>query len=336
MPEFRRDPITGRWVIISPERGQRPNDFQTECATTSAAGTCPFCTGREAMTPPEVLAVPTEGRAADTPGWRLRVVPNKYPALLRTGGSGDGEVEAGHVGPGERIDGVGIHEVIIETPHHDRPLSAMSDREVELVLWAYRERMLAARQDATVRFVLIFKNHGAAAGATLEHPHSQLLALPLVPDPVRDEIARSTAHHRSTGRCLACDVIQDEVRGASRIVHVDGDVIACAPYAARFPYETWLLPRTHGARFEAASPATCTSLARVLRRVLATMRTVLGNPAFNLVVHTAPFEDALDPVCHWRIEVLPKLTRTAGFEWGTGCFINPTPPERAAAVLRGA
>ena len=331
MPEFRKDPVTGRWVIISTERGKRPSDFRLEPLAVIGVESCPFCAGREDMTPPEVLAYRQSGGAANSPGWDVRVVPNKFPAL-QVEGNLDREGE----GLFERMNGIGAHEVVIETPDHDRTLATMSELEIERVLWAFRERVLDLRQDRRFRYVLIFKNHGAPAGATLEHSHSQLIALPIVPDFVREEVEGARRHFAAKERCVFCDIIRQEVASGRRVIHENADVIALSPYAPRFPFETWLLPRSHGARFEEAPRQQYESLARMLKSVLLRMDRALESPPYNLVIHSSPFSEETGSFYHWHVELMPKLTRTAGFEWGTGFYINPTSPEEAAQVLRAA
>lgn len=265
------------------------------------------------------------------PGWDLRVVPNKFPAL-QVEGSLDREGE----GLFDRMNGIGAHEVIIENPDHAKTLATMSEMEIERVLWAFRERILDLKRDTRFRFILVFKNHGAAAGATLEHSHSQLIALPIVPDFVREEIEGAKRHYLMKERCVFCDIIRQEVSVGRRVIHENADVVALAPYAPRFPFETWLLPRSHGARFEEAPRPAYESLARMLRTVLQRMNRALENPAYNLVIHSAPFSEQGSEFYHWHVELLPKVTRTAGFESGTGFYINPTSPEEAAQVLRNA
>src|SRR4051794_28130405 len=329
MPELRRDPVTGRWVIISTDRQKRPHDFLFERSASLGRERCPFCSGRETMTPPEVLAYRPGGGEANTPGWELRVVPNKYPALQV-----EGTVERTGDGMFDRMSGVGAHEVIIETPDHDRPLALQSEAEIERVLWACRERMLDLKRDFRLKHILIFKNHGAGAGATLAHPHTQLIALPLVPDFVRDEIDGARRHFSVKARCVFCDMVRQDLRDDRRVVQENAEMIAIAPYAPRFAFETWLLPKKHGARFEEAPRQEYESLARLLKAVLQRMNRALEMPPFNLVLHSSPFSEDVADVYHWHIEVMPRLTRVAGFEWGTGFAINPTPPEEAAAVLR--
>jgi UDPglucose--hexose-1-phosphate uridylyltransferase len=329
VPELRKDPVTGRWVIISAGRRKRPTDFQRVSPTALGSEYCPFCAGREEMTPPEVLAFRQNGGARNGPGWHVRVVPNKFPAL-QVEGTLDREGE----GLFDRMNGIGAHEVIIETPDHARTLATMSEPEIERVLWAYRERIVDLKRDIRFRYILVFKNHGAAAGASLEHAHSQLIALPIVPDFVREELDGARQHYAAKERCVFCDIIRQEIVSGRRVVHENADLVALAPYAPRFSFETWLLPKSHGGRFEEASRQQYESLARMIKWVLAAMNRALETPAYNLIIHNAPFAEEAREYYHWHVELIPKLTRMAGFEWGTGFYINPTSPEEAAHVLR--
>jgi UDPglucose--hexose-1-phosphate uridylyltransferase len=338
MPELRKDPVTGRWVIISTERRKRPNDFRFERPAIIGREQCPFCPGHEGLTPPEVLAYRQNGGAPNSRDWFVRVVPNKFPALQVEGGldrEGDGMFD--------RMNGIGAHEVIIETPDHDKTFVSMSELEIERVLSAFRERVLDLKQDRRLRYILVFKNQGATAGATLEHAHSQLIALPVVPDFVREEIEGARRHFAAKERCVFCDIIHQEMADGVRVIQETADIIALAPYAPRFPFETWLLPRRHASRFEDAPQRDYESLARVLKAVLTRIDRALESPAYNLIIHSAPFNhgnggNGVDhgeaDVYHWHVEILPKLARTAGFEWGTGFYINPTSPEEATRVLR--
>lgn len=319
------------WVIISSDRARRPNEFRIERPALIGDECCPFCTGHEELTPPEVFAFRQPGTRANGPGWDLRVVPNKFPALQV-----EGNLDREGDGMFDRMNGIGAHEVIIENPDHAKTLSTMSDGEVERVLWAFRERMVDLKRDSRFRYILIFKNHGAAAGATLAHSHSQLIALPVVPTFVRDELDGARRHYAEKERCVFCDVIRQELSVARRIVQENADIVALSPYAPRFPFETWLLPRHHGARFEDAPRPVFENMARMLRSVLQRVDKVLERPAYNLVLHSAPFTESVTDYYHWHIEILPRLTRNAGFEWGTGFYINPTSPEEATQVLRAA
>jgi UDPglucose--hexose-1-phosphate uridylyltransferase len=328
MSELRKDPVTGRWVIISTERIKRPTDFQLERANIIREEHCPFCAGHESMTPPEVFAF-RNGHHPNGPGWDLRIVPNKFPALQV-----EGQLDREGEGLFDRMNGIGAHEVIIETPDHHKTLATMTEPEIERVLWAFRERVVDLKRDFRFRFIVIFKNHGAAAGATLEHSHSQLIALPIVPNFVCEEIDGARKHFAAKERCVFCDIVRQEVSSGKRVIHENADVVAIAPYASRFPFEMWLIPRPHGARFEEAPRQIYENMARMIKWVLVRMNRALETPAYNLIIHTSPLSAETGEFYHWHIELMPKLTRTAGFEWGTGFYINPTSPEEAAEVLR--
>ena len=244
MPELRRDPIHGRWVIISTERGRRPSDFVTE-ERRPIGGFCPLCEGNEDKTPPEVLAFRDNGTPPNTPGWTLRVVPNKFPALRI-----EGELNREGEGIYDKMNGLGAHEVVIETPQHDETLATLPLKAVKNVLWAYRERIIDLRRDQRLRYVLVFKNHGVAAGASLEHSHSQIIALPIVPKRVSEEIEGAKNYFNYKDRCVFCDIIRQELQQKSRIINENQDFLSVAPFASRFPFETWILPKIHHPSFE--------------------------------------------------------------------------------------
>ena len=331
MSELRKDPITGRWVIISTERRKRPNDFRLESVEITPDPSCPFCEGHEAMTPHEIFAIRRHGGHADSPGWDLRVVPNQFP-VLRV------EVTLDRQGEGlfDKMNGIGAHEVIIETPRHEETLATMSDAAVEQVLWACRERVQDLRRDLRFRYIIIFKNHGAAAGSSVNHSHTQLIALPIVPREVRDEVDGAKAHFQVKERCVFCDVLRQDMTDGRRLIAETSDMIALAPYAPRFPFETWILPRRHHSHFEDTPRQEVASLARLLADILRRMNRSLRNPPYNLLIHSAPFAEAATEYYHWHVEIIPKLTKVAGFEWATGFYVNPTSPEEAAQVLRDA
>jgi UDPglucose--hexose-1-phosphate uridylyltransferase len=331
LSELRKDPITGRWVIISTERRKRPHDFRLESVQTAPDPSCPFCEGHEAMTPREILAHRPNGGAANSSGWDLRVVPNQFP-VLRVEGTLDRQGE----GLFDKMNGIGAHEVVIESPRHEDTLATMGEGAVEQVLWAVRERMRDLKQDRRFRYIIAFKNHGLAAGSSLDHSHSQLIALPIVPREVRDEVEGAKTHYDLKERCVFCDVIRQETTDGRRVIAETADTIAIAPYAPRFPFETWILPRRHQAHFEDAHRQEIASLARLLGDLLRRMNRTLRNPPYNLLVHTAPLAESADEFYHWHVEVIPKLTKVAGFEWATGFYVNPTSPEEASQVLRDA
>ncbi len=329
MPELRRDPIHGRWVIIATERSRRPSDFAPE-ERRPAGGFCPLCEGNEDRTPPEIIAFRDNGTPANTPGWSLRVVPNKFPALRI-----EGELNREGQGIYDKMNGIGAHEVVIETPSHTETLATLPLKAVENVLWAYRARIIDLRKDNRLRYVLVFKNHGVAAGASLEHPHSQIIALPVIPIRVTEEMSGSKAYFNYKDRCVFCDIIRQELHLRSRVIVENQSFVAIAPFAARFPFETWILPKTHYPRFEQMEPPEYQQAAQILSETLKKMTHVLNDPPYNYVIHTSSLENEKDHY-HWHFEIMPKLTRVAGFEWGTGFYINPTPPEEAAEFLREA
>ncbi len=283
------------------------------------------------MTPRELLAFRRNGLAPNQPGWDLRVVPNQFP-VLRVEGSLDRQGE----GLFDKMNGIGAHEVIIETPRHDETLATMSEAAIEQVLWSYRERVQDLKQDRRFRYIIIFKNHGAAAGASLDHSHSQLIALPIVPREVRDEVTGARQHFASKERCVFCDIIRQDATDGRRLIAENADMTALAPYAPRFPFETWILPKRHQSLFEETPRHEYASLARLLGDILRRMNRALVSPPYNLLIHSAPFAEPTSDFYHWHVEIIPKLTKVAGFEWATGFYLNPTAPEEAAQVLRDA
>ncbi|MGA2466721.1 MAG: galactose-1-phosphate uridylyltransferase [Thermodesulfobacteriota bacterium] len=330
MPELRRDPIHGRWVIISTERGRRPSDFVTE-ERRPIGGFCPLCEGNEDKTPPEIIAFRDNGTSPNTPGWTLRVVSNKFPALRI-----EGELNREGEGIYDKMNGLGAHEVVIETPRHYETLITLPLKAVENVLWAYRERMTDLKRDQRLRYVLVFKNHGVSAGASLEHSHSQIIALPIVPKRVSEEIEGSKNYFQYKDRCVFCDIIRQELQQKNRLIIENQAFLSIAPFASRFPFETWILPKTHYPSFEHMESPLYGQAAQILSETLHRLHQVLNDPPYNYILHTSSFSELDNDHYHWHFEIMPKLTKVAGFEWGTGFYINPTPPEEAAQYLREA
>jgi len=328
MPELRKDPIIGRWVIIATERTKRPTDFKTDAPAPSGSF-CPFCQGNEDKTPPEILAYRTAGTLPNKPGWRLRVVPNKFPALQI-----EGSLDKRGVGVYDRMNGIGAHEVIIETPEHHLTITDLATEQITDILWAYRDRLTDLKRDIRFNYGMVFKNVGKVAGASLEHTHSQIIVLPTAPRTVVDEMRGGKQFYDYRGRCIFCDIIQQELESGDRMV-LDGEsFLAYEPYAARFPFETWILPKRHMSRFEAIGKPEAEELAYCLKATLQKIEKALNMPAYNYIVHTTPFDLGDVEHYHWHIEIIPRLTKVAGFEWGTGFYINPVPPESAAEYLR--
>ena len=329
MPELRRDPVVGRWVIVAPERAERPNARVRTLPDQDDPAGCPFCPGHEAMTPPELLVRRDNGSPANSPGWTLRVVPNRFPAL-RT----EERMTRAGLGMYDAMAGVGAHEVIIETPEHARALPQQSPEQVEQLLRAAQERMLDLSRDVRLRSVLLFKNSGAASGASLSHPHSQIVALPLVPAELRGELDGARRHFDEKERCIYCDIVAQEARERSRVVLETDGFVVISPWAARAAFELLILPREHRSIYEQSTAAEVRGLADALRLSLRKLDLALDKPAYNFHLHTLPLREAPADWYHWHLEVRPVLALAAGFEWGSGFFINPTPPEEAAAFLR--
>ena len=328
MPELRKDPIVDRWVIIAAERGKRPSDFRTTAKEKKDAF-CPFCYGNENKTPSEIRSVREPGTAPNTPGWWIRVVANKFPALQIEG-------DLGRLGEGiyDRMNGVGAHEVIIDSPEHDDDISRFDLNRIENVLEVYRERIVDLKKDPRLRYVMIFRNRGEAAGASLEHPHSQLIATPVIPKRVREELDGAKNHYDLKERCIYCDVVRQEISSGDRVVEENESFLAFTPFASRFPFETWIVPKSHNSNYEFIQSGEIGDLTVILKNTMGRINLALDNPPYNYLLHTSPCNQSDLPHYHWHIEIMPHLTKTAGFEWGSGFYINPTPPEEAAGYLR--
>jgi UDPglucose--hexose-1-phosphate uridylyltransferase len=327
MPELRKDPVIGRWVIIATERAKRPSAYSAH-PEIKKGGFCPFCFGNEEHTPPEVLSYRPSDTKTNSSGWWVRVVSNKFPALQY-----EGQPKRMGVGMFDKMNGVGAHEVIIETPEHNLSIADMPEKQVEEIIWAYRDRTIELRKDKRFRYILIFKNHGRDAGASLDHPHSQLIALPIIPKRVQEEIAGAKQYYDYKERCVFCDIINQETDDQKRIVAENESFISFFPFASRFPFEVWIIPKEHEAYFSDIQKNGVINLARILKKTLRKIKYTLNDPPYNYLIHTTPYGAGDTPHYHWHIEIIPKLTKVAGFEWGTGFYINPTPPEEAAKFL---
>jgi UDPglucose--hexose-1-phosphate uridylyltransferase len=330
MAELRRDPVSGRWVIIATERAGRPQDFVL-AREESAGGFCPFCEGNEDRTPPEVWAIRRPGAAPDAPGWKVRVVPNKFPALSTDAGTRTGGDELYR-----SVEGFGCHEVIIESPRHIISPTQMSHSDFGLVVQTYCRRFRALSEDERLAYVLVFKNVGSRAGASLEHSHSQLIAVPVMPRRVAEEMQRSNEYYDKHGRCIFCDIVERELRLGERVVLATDSFAVLSPYAARFPFEMWVLPRFHAQHPMHLDTALLPEFGRVLHEAIRRLEACLEAPPFNYAIHTAPVTGGDFGHYHWHVEIIPRVTQVAGFEWGTGFYINPMPPENAAGYMREA
>jgi UDPglucose--hexose-1-phosphate uridylyltransferase len=329
MPELRQEPITKKWVIIATERSKRPSDFAAKQQERRGGGFCPFCGGNEGKTPPEVMAYREKGTKPNTPGWWVRVVPNLYPALTKTEAQNSEENNFYQTKPG-----LGAHEVLIESPEHNSTLENHSPEHVNEIFFAWRDRYKALSKAPGIRYVQIFKNEGSIAGASLEHPHSQLIATPLIPPVIDEELKGARDYYQQHGKCIYCEIIERELKAGARLVASNYDFLAFCPFASRFPFETWIIPREHQAGFDLVNDDQLQSMSGLVQEVAQKVSGLLNYPPYNMILHSAPAGHSDSAYYHWHLEILPRLTIVAGFELGAGIMINPTPPESAAKYLR--
>ena len=332
MGQLRKDPITGRWIIIAPEEGRDPCKFIVR-KHIKKGGMCPFCEGHEGMTPPEIFAFRNHGTHPNAPGWQVRVVSNKFPALRI-----EGNLDKQGIGIYDMMNGIGAHEVIIETPDHYKEICDLDSAHIELVIKAYYQRYVDLQGDSRFKYIIIFRNYGKDAGASLEHPHSQLIALPIVPKRAKEELRGAKQYFDYRGRCVFCDIITQELEEKKRIVSENESFLAFNPFTPRFPFETWIIPREHCSDFghyaQSKDKKNIVELAKILKEVLLRIKVALGDPSYNFILHSSPIREKEMESYHWHIEIMPRLVGIAGFEWGSGFYINPTAPEKAAECLR--
>lgn len=324
MSEFRKDIVTDQWVIIASERGKRPSDYSV-IIKKNKQEVCPFCAGFEHLTPAPVLTVEKSG----SPAWQVRVVPNKYPALQDMGDGFKETEDFYHL-----MNGYGRHEVIIETGIHSERMVDFSIEHLEKVLYTYKERHTELQKNKSLQYILIFKNHGREAGATLEHSHSQLIATPIIPISVKNKVLGAERYFLNENKCVFCEVLAFELSENRRIIQENDEFISFSPYASRVPFEVCISPKKHQERFNLIEEDQINKLAEILKQTLVYFDKALNYPPFNLILHSAPLQKDSSDYYHWHIEIMPKLTTLAGFELGSGFFINPTPPEDAAQFLR--
>jgi UDPglucose--hexose-1-phosphate uridylyltransferase len=322
MPEMRRNPLTDTWVVISPEREARPTEFQTN--TLHHASSCPFCPGHENATPKPILTF-----QGDATPWSLRVIPNLYPALRVE----EQHERAAH-GAWDWMAGVGAHEVVIESADHAQPRGKARAEMMSRTLEAVAMRLSDLSRDKRLQHITWFKNQGALAGATLDHPHSLILALPVVPRSVRDELDRGREHEKRTGRSLVDDLVQSELSDGVRLLGHQGRAVAFCPYASKSPFEFWVVHRDAASHVERDNREHRESVAQCLSECLDRLESALPEVPWNLTLHSAPVATASRTDYRWHIRVLPRTQRAGGLEWGSDVHINPTPPERAAAFLQ--
>jgi UDPglucose--hexose-1-phosphate uridylyltransferase len=329
MSELRRDPIIGRWVIVDTDHPNKPEDFEYE-QYVPRGGVCPFCYGNESMTPPEIGSLRDPNTAPNTPGWQVRVVPNKFPALQI-----EGDLDRRGLGMYDMSNGIGAHEVLIESPYHNKDISDLLYQEVENIISMSCTRARDLIKDKRLKYIMLFRNYGQAAGASLEHPHTQIVALPMVPKNVMEEIKGAQNYFGYRERCIFCDIIRQEIQEKERVILENKYFLSFCPFVSRFPFEIWIIPKRHAGYFCHMPPEEIPALASILKDTITRVKKVFVNLSYNFIIHSSPVNGDGDvEYYHWHIEFMPKLMRVAGFEWGTGFYIDPTPPELAVEYLK--
>ncbi len=335
MSELRRDPIVGRWIIIAPEQAKKENNFiEKKLSDETKVAYCPFCESHELKTPAEIFAFRKDNSKPNTAGWHTRVVPNKFPVLKI-----EGDMGRTGIGMYDMMNGIGAHEVIIETPEHNKKFFELDIQQIKYILNTYKQRLDDLKKDARFKYILIFKNDGEIAGSSMIHSHSQLIATPIVPKRVKEELEGARDYFEYKERCIFCDIIKQELSSLERVILENNDFVSFAPFASRFPFETWILPKKHNAYFSSIGNEEITSLAKILKETLQRINIALKLPDYNFILHIAPLNiymkkgPTLEDDYHWHFEIIPRITRVAGFEWGSGFYINPIPPEDAAKIL---
>jgi UDPglucose--hexose-1-phosphate uridylyltransferase len=328
MGELRRDPIVGRWVIVDTDHPAKPEDFHYE-QNILKGGVCPFCYGNEGMTPPEIDCFREQGTAPNTPGWQVRVVANKFPALQI-----EGDLDRRPLGFYDMSNGVGAHEVIIESPYHAKDIPDLLPEEIENYIKLCCRRAVDLAKDKRFKYLMFFRNYGPAAGASLEHAHTQVVALPMVPKNVAEEINGAKSYFDYRERCIFCDIIRQEIQEKERVILENKYFLSFCPFVSRFPFEIWIIPKKHSGYFRTMGDEEIRFLAEILKETIAKVKNIFPNLSYNYILHVAPINGDTDvEYYHWHIEFMPKLTQVAGFEWGTGFYIDPITPEVAAKYL---
>ena len=342
MPELRKDPIIGRWVIVATERAKRPSDFsyREEERTQTTPQKCPFCEGNESLTPPEIYALRKKGTQPNTPGWEIRVIPSIAPFL-----NIKGDLDRHGKGMYDLTNGIGTHEILIATPYHNSSVFIKNAPQIEKLTDTVIKRMRELKKDLRLKYVLIFKNHGrVAGGSNIQHQHLQLIATPATPKRVKEELIGAKHYFEYKDRCIFCDMLMQELDQKERVILDTGGFVSISPYCSRFPFETWILPKRHSCDFETMTKKEIKGYSKIFQLTMTKLAKTLGDFPYNIILHTAPFRrrkkkgywETIEQDYHWHIEIMPRLTQVAGFEWGSGFYINPTPPEEACKYLKEA
>jgi UDPglucose--hexose-1-phosphate uridylyltransferase len=330
MSELRYDFLKDRWVIVAPERAKRPFSVTfVKKEEKSDVSACPFEPGKEKLTPPEVFAIREIGTSPNSPGWKVRVVPNMYPALNMKEKTEEMKSDIYTLAPG-----IGVHEIVIETPKHFKQPHQFTNNELVMVFTAYRERMEKLYSDSRIKYVHIFKNHGINAGASITHPHSQIIATPKMPSIISTMIFKNKSYLERNKRCYLCHEINSEIEENKRVVYQNSLFLSYCPFSSEFPFKVRIAPKFHSSRFHEMDDESLKLLADAVSITIKKLNAQISNLAFNMILYSSPIEIDSDLLFHWHIDFLPRLEVIAGFELGTGWHINPVPPEQAAKALK--
>jgi UDPglucose--hexose-1-phosphate uridylyltransferase len=330
MHELRKDPLLGRWVAVLGE-STPPSEYRFNEDNTSDTG-CPLCPGGEGETQKEIASIREEGK------WLVRVIPHFKPIFQI-----EGDLGRRGVGMYDRMNNIGANEIVIETPEHNKTPEDMGTEQIMRVFSIYRDRLSDLERDARLRYVFVYKNHGKGAGAFFSHPHSLVVATPIIPKRIKEELDGAKHYYAYKERCIFCDMMREEMRMGERVIYETRDFIAFSPYAPKFVFEFWILPKRHGCAYQDITPSEIEDLSLMMTTMIKKLRKVLNNPPYNYVIHTAPNRiprkdhwHTLGEDFHWHIEVMPRLIRMSGFEWGSGFYVLTTSPEEGAKYLREA
>lgn len=336
MHELRKDPLMNRWIAVLSD-SMPPGEYRLQEEETKESE-CILCSGREKETPPEITANRGNGSNPNEPGWLARVIPSFKPILHV-----EGDLGRRGVGMYDRMNSIGANEIIIETPEHNKADGDVGFEQMIRVVSLYKERIADLEKDLRLRYILIYKNSGREAGAVYSHPHSQIIATPIIPRRIKEELDGAKQYYSYKERCIFCDIIREELRYGQRVIFETKKFIAFCPYAQISSFEFCIIPKRHSCAFQEINSEEMEDLALMLSAMMKKLGTILKNPPYNYIIHTAPNRiprrnhwHTLGEDFHWHIEVMPRLTRVTGFEWGSGFYVVTTSPEDAAKYLREA
>ena len=326
MAELRREPVTRMWVVVTNDYPKGPSDylpFKPPYRLQEAEGPCPFCPGNERMTPRETFSL-----SRDKGQWLVRVIPNKSPFFHI-----EGDYDRRPEGMYDIMEAIGAHEIVVEAPDHDQSLATMEPGQIEKILLAYRERLIDLEKDQRFQQCLILKNH---PGISNRHPHSHIMAMPVIPKRIGEEVLGTLDYYQRKERCIFCDIIKEEISAKKRVILETVHFLIFLPFASRYPFEAWIIPKVHSPDFHRIKEEEIADLSVAIQSLFHSFFKLLSDPPYSLTFHTSPIRNRFHrPEYHWHIETRLRIGLREGFEWGTGFFVNPTPPEDAANFLRG-